>query len=143
MKTSDEGIELIKHFEGCKLEAYKDSVGVPTIGYGSTKGVTMGMKISQCEADELLRADIAEHEEYIHKYVTAPINQSQFDALSSFVFNLGGGALRSSTLLKKLNAHGYKAAGAEFDRWVYAGGVKLAGLVRRRKAERQLFERLS
>lgn len=143
MKTSEKGIALINEFEGCRLAAYQDSVGVWTVGFGHTKTAVNGMRITQCEADRLLAADVAEHEVFIRKYVTAPINQNQFDALSSFVFNLGGGSLKSSTLLKKLNARDYKGAAAEFDRWCFAGGVKLAGLVRRRKAERELFESLS
>lgn len=137
MKISERGISLIKRFEGIRLEAYQDSVGVWTIGYGHTEGVKQGDKISAEQADALLMYDLAIFQRGVNKSVTAAITQGQFDALVSFAFNLGVSALQGSTLLRKLNA-GSDASG-EFERWVYAGGVKLAGLVRRREAERALF----
>ncbi|MFT0213516.1 lysozyme [Pseudomonas sp. F1_0610] len=140
MKTSKAGIELIKRWEGCKLTAYQDSVGVWTIGYGHTRTAKKGMTITQEQADTLLLEDITEHEKFIARYVNVTLSQGQYDALSSFVFNLGGGALQKSTLLKCLNAQDYQAAAKEFDKWVYAGGQKLNGLVKRRAAERRMFE---
>ena len=137
MKISERGINLIKKFEGIRLEAYQDSVGVWTIGYGHTEGVKKGDKISADQADALLMHDLAIFQRGVNRAVNVPLTQGQFDALVSFAFNLGVGALQGSTLLRKLNA-GSDASG-EFERWVYAGGGKLAGLVRRREAERALF----
>ena len=139
MMTSKKGVDLIKHFEGVRLKAYKDAVGIPTIGYGSTKGVTMGMKITAQEAEGLLRRDLQRFEDAVNEYVLVPLNQSQFDALVSFSYNVGTGALRKSTLLKKLNKRDYAGASLEFLRWTRAGKRRLKGLVRRREAERQLF----
>ncbi len=141
--TSAAGIALIKEFEGCRLEAYQDSVGVWTIGYGHIKTARKGMVITQCQADALLVQDVADHERFIHLYIYTDLEQHQFDALSSFVFNLGGGALRDSTLRKMINSGDIKSAAPQFDRWNKAGGKVLAGLVRRRAAERRMFEGLS
>jgi lysozyme len=140
MKTSNTGIELIKKYEGCELEAYLCPAGVWTIGYGSTKGVSKGDTITQEEAEQILKNDIMhEAEVYVDNFVTAKLNQNQYDALVSFTFNLGGGALQKSTLLKKLNNGDYQGAANEFTRWVYAGGKKLNGLVKRRREEKELF----
>lgn len=141
--TSEKGLALIKEFEGCRLTVYQDSVGVWTIGYGHTKTARKDMVITQCEADRLLAQDVREHERFIHQYICTPLEQHQFDALSSFVFNLGGGSLRDSTLRKMINAGDIKSAAPQFDRWNKAGGKVLAGLVRRRAAERRMFEGLS
>lgn len=143
-KTATRGIELIKEFEGCRLTAYKCPAGVWTIGYGHTgtvdgKAVASGMSITAKKATELLKADLAKFEAAVNTYVTAPITQNMFDALVSFAFNCGAGALKGSTLLKKLNAKDYDGAAAEFARWNKAGGTVLNGLVRRRERERQLF----
>lgn len=140
MKTSEKGLELIKHFEGLRLQAYRCSAHVWTIGYGHTAGVQPGDSVTAGQADSLLRQDIEESERSVARYVTAPLNHCQFDALVSFTFNLGAGNLRTSTLLKKLNAGDYSGAAEEFPRWVSAGGKKLPGLVRRREAEKALFE---
>lgn len=140
MKTSKNGIELIKKWEGLSLTSYTDSVGVWTIGYGHTKTAKPHQRITEKQAEELLRQDLASHEVFVNRYVKVELTQNQFDALSSFVFNLGGGALQKSTLLKKLNKEDYEGAAAEFDKWVNAGGKRLQGLVNRRKAERELFE---
>lgn len=137
MKISERGLQLIKHFEGLRLEAYRCPADVPTIGYGHTLGVKMGDRITQDQAEELLRKDLAIFERGVNKAVTALITQGQYDALVSFAYNLGLGALQGSTLLRKLNA-GEDASG-EFGRWVHAGGKRLDGLVRRREAERALF----
>lgn len=139
MKTDKKGIELIKEFEGCRLKAYQDSVGVWTIGYGHTKGVKKGDVITQDQANQFLIEDLVDAENAVNRLVKVEINQDMFDALSSFTFNLGAGSLQSSTLLKLLNQGKYSEASEQFTRWVFAGGQKLDGLVRRRKAEQKLF----
>ena len=139
MHTGNKGIELIKHFEGCELEAYKCPAGVWTIGYGHIKGVKEGMKITEMQAEEMLKSELHEYEGYINDYVTVPLNQNQFDAMVSWVYNLGGGNLRSSTLLKVLNAGDYDGVPAQMLRWNKAGGKVLEGLTRRRQAEADLF----
>lgn len=139
MQTSKKGINLIKQFEGCRLTAYKCPSGVYTIGYGHTKGVTKGQKISQERANSLLGQDIKEYENAVNRLVSAPLNQNQFDALVSFCFNCGVGAFKTSTLRKKLNAKDYKGAANEFPRWNKGGGKVLKGLVKRRAAEQKLF----
>ena len=137
--TGQKGIELIKSFEGCRLAAYKCPAGVLTIGYGHTSGVTSGQTISQAQAEEYLKADLAKYENAVNEYVTAALNQNQFDALVSFTYNCGAGALKSSTLLKKLNAGDYSGAASEFAKWNKASGKVLAGLTKRRAAEKALF----
>ena len=144
MKTSDRGIALIKAHEGLRLQAYQDPVGVWTIGYGHTTAagppkVERGMKITDAGADAILRQDLAKFEGYVSSAVKVPLNQNEFDALVSFTFNLGPGNLRSSTLLKKLNAGDRAGAADEFLKWTKAGGKTLPGLVKRREAERALF----
>ena len=139
MKTSTVGINLIKEFEGCGLTAYKCPAGVWTIGYGHTKDVKQGMKITKEQATNLLTEDLKTYENYVNKYVTVSLNQNQFDALVSFTFNCGGGALKTSALLRKLNKGDYEGAANELLRWNKANGKVLAGLTRRRKAERELF----
>ena len=139
MKTSQEGIALIKKFEGCELTAYQCSAGVWTIGYGHTKDVVEGMEISQETAEEWLVKELDEYENYIHKYVSAPLSQNQFDALVSWVYNLGPANLKASTLLKVLNAGDYEGVPAQIKRWNKAGGQVLEGLIRRREAEALLF----
>tara|TARA_B100000287_G_scaffold285752_1_gene269397 strand:- start:209 stop:634 length:426 start_codon:yes stop_codon:yes gene_type:complete len=139
MQTGNKGIELIKHFEGCELEAYKCPAGVWTIGYGHIKGVKEGMKITEMQAEEMLKSELHEYEGYINDYVTVPLNQNQFDAMVSWVYNLGGGNLRASTLLKVLNAGDYDGVPAQMLRWNKAGGKVLEGLTRRRQAEADLF----
>ncbi|HEY9761730.1 MAG TPA: lysozyme [Trichocoleus sp.] len=138
------GLEIIKHFEGIRLKAYQDSVGVWTIGYGHTSmagppHVTPGMTISAAEAETILKRDLGVFEKGVDDAVTATVNSDQFSALVSFAFNVGLGNLRNSTLLKKLNAGDSKGAAEEFLRWSYAGGKQLPGLLRRRRAERALF----
>ncbi len=140
MKVSDEGIEMIKRFEGCKLVGYLDSVGVATVGVGHTgPKVYEGMHITQEEADELLRHDLEWVEKCINQHVTVELTQNEFDALASFVFNLGCGAFRKSTLLKKLNHGDRSGASREFHKWNHAGHKVLAGLTRRREAEAERF----
>lgn len=138
-KLSCSGLEFIKQWEGCRTNAYQCSAGVWTIGYGHTKGVTKGMMISHTQADKLFLQDVKEFEDVVDELVTVPLNQNQFDALVSFVFNVGKTAFKDSTLLRLLNTGNYKAASSQFNKWVYAGGVVIPGLVARREAEYQLF----
>lgn len=144
MQTSEKGIALIKQFEGCKLTAYQDSVGVWTIGYGWTqpvdgKPIRAGMTIKQETAERLLKTGLISYESDVSRLVKVGLTQGQFDALVSFTYNLGARSLSTSTLLRKLNAGDYAAAADEFLRWNKAGGKALNGLTRRREAERALF----
>ena len=139
MKTSDVGIELIKKYEGCVLKAYKCPSGVWTIGYGHTAGVKSGMKITKAQALNYLKQDLSVFEKAVTNYVKVPLNQNQFDALVSFSFNCGTGALKTSTLLKKLNSSDYSGAANEFLKWNKSNGKVLNGLVRRRQEEKELF----
>jgi len=143
MKISKEGLDLIKKFEGLRLKAYKCPAGVWTIGYGSTGGIIEGWEITEEDAELLLKDDVFDSEVAVDFDVTVPLTQEQFDALVSFVFNVGIGNFRKSTLLKKLNAGHYIGAANEFLKWDKAtvNGVKktLAGLTKRRKMERDLF----
>lgn len=139
MNVSETGIELIKKFEGCALKAYKCPAGIWTIGYGHTKGVKEGHVITQAQAEKYLKQDLKQFEEVVNNLVNVPLNQNQFDALVSFCYNLGGGNLKRSTLLNLLNKEDYNGAAEQFDLWVYANGKKLAGLIKRRAAEKELF----
>ena len=144
MQTSDKGIALIKEFEGCKLTAYLDSVGVWTIGYGWTqpvdgKPIRAGMTIKQETAERLLKTGLVSYESDVSRLVKVGLTQGQFDALVSFTYNLGARSLSTSTLLRKLNAGDYAGAADEFLRWNKAGGKVLNGLTRQREAERALF----
>tara|TARA_Y100001937_G_scaffold125171_1_gene191418 strand:+ start:963 stop:1406 length:444 start_codon:yes stop_codon:yes gene_type:complete len=140
MNISQEGLSLIKKFEGCELEAYKCAAGVWTIGYGSTKGVKEGDSINQEDADKLLMAEMKEYEGYINNMVEVNLEQNQFDSLVSWVFNLGPSNLKNSTLLKVLNSKDYQGVPAQIRRWNKANGKVLEGLERRRLAESLLFE---
>ena len=140
MNISQEGLSLIKKFEGCELEAYKCAAGVWTIGFGSIKGVKQGDTITQEEADNLLLHEMDEYEGYINDAVNVDLNQNQFDALVSWVFNLGPSNLSSSTLLTKINNKDWDDVPAQIKRWNKAGGKVLQGLIRRREAEALLFE---
>ncbi|MFP2693906.1 lysozyme [Enterobacter ludwigii] len=140
MKTGSRGIALIKAFEGLRLTAYRCAADVWTIGYGHTAAVKNGDTITADDADSLLLNDIAVSEQAVSRAVTAPLNQSRFDALVSLVFNIGQGNFRRSTLLKKLNNQDYTGASDEFLRWTRAGGKVVPGLVRRREAEKALFD---
>lgn len=145
MKSSQKLVDLVKSFEGLRLEPYKCSAGVPTIGYGTTKypnGVFVGMQdpeITAGYAEQYLKHDLGKFEAGVTKVVTVPLSQNQFDALVSFSYNLGLGALKGSTLLKLLNAGKPSEAAKEFPRWNKAGGKELAGLTKRRLAEQALF----
>ncbi|AIB13563.1 muraminidase (plasmid) [Azospirillum argentinense] len=139
-----DALALVRHFEGLYLNAYLCPAGVPTIGYGHTAGVRMGQTIDGLQAEVFLRADMAEAAAQVDKLVTVPLTDRQRGALASFVFNLGAGALRDSTLRSMLNKGDYKGAAGQFGRWVYATvngeKVQLPGLVKRRAAEAKLFE---
>jgi lysozyme len=140
-KIGKKGLDLIKSFEGLRLTSYLCAANVITIGYGSTgKHVKKGMVITEDYANRLLLEDVSRFEKAVNKMVTSKINQNMFDALVSFAFNLGEGALQKSTLLKKVNANPEdKAIALEFAKWNKAGGKVLNGLVRRREAESKLY----
>jgi lysozyme len=140
MKLSDAGLALIKDHEGLSLKAYRCPAGILTIGFGSTSHVSPGQVITEAEADMRLRADVAFAERAVSEAVQVPITQSQADALISFVFNVGSGAFKKSTLLRLLNQSRYAEAAAQFPRWNKARGRVLAGLTKRRAAERAMFE---
>lgn len=149
MHLSESGLAAIRAHEGLRLEAYPDpgsADGLPiTIGYGSTRRLDgsawkLGDKITEAEATTLLRRDVSDAEVTVNRLVTVPLTQGQFDALVSFVFNVGAGAFKGSTLLRLLNAGDYTGAAAQFARWVNNDGKPLSGLVRRRNAERAMFE---
>jgi lysozyme len=140
MKISPKGLAVIKQFEGLRLTAYKCPAGVLTIGYGSTGAhVKPGMIITEQEAERLLLGDISRFEVGVQEVIKKTLTQGQFDALVSFSFNVGLGALRESTLAAKLKAGDVVGAANEFARWNKAGGKVLPGLVKRREAERALF----
>lgn len=135
------GLDLIKQFEGCKLKAYVCPAGVLTIGYGSTgPHVKPGMTITADQAEELLRSDLRRFEDYVAKEC-APATDNQFSALVSFCFNVGEGALKSSTLRRMHLEGNYEAAAGQFARWTRGGGKVLPGLVRRREAESALYRK--
>jgi len=140
MEISQEGISLIKKFEGCKLESYQCAAGVWTIGYGSTQGVSNGMVITHERAESLLMEDIEVYEEEVNKAVQVDIDQCMFDALVSWTFNLGGANLNSSTMLKVLNSKDFNNVPEQIKRWNKAGGKVNEGLIRRREAEALLFQ---
>ena len=133
-------IPLIARFEGCRLHAYKDAVGVPTIGYGSTRGVKMGDVWTQEKADERLREEVSEFmDRVMRETVAIELNPHELAALTSFAYNLGIGAFHKSTLRRKLLKGDKRGAADEFHRWNHAGGRVLAGLTRRREDEREVF----
>lgn len=140
MKISQEGLSLIKKFEGLELTAYQCSAGVWTIGYGHTKGVQEGDEWSESHANDMLELELEEYEGYINDCVEVSLSQNQFDALVSWVYNLGPANLKSSTMLKVLNLGDFPKVPEQIKRWNKAGGKVLQGLIRRREAEALLFE---
>lgn len=139
MKASEKAYSLIRQFEGLRLTAYKCPAGVWTIGYGHTSGVVPGMTITKEQAEEFLRQDIASAENIVSVECLS-LRQYQFDAMVSFVFNVGSGNFRKSTLLKKIKANpDDNSIMDEFLRWVYSKGVVLSGLQKRRLAEMRLY----
>jgi len=140
LQYSRAGLELTKGFESCRLMAYPDSKGVPTIGYGHTAGVSLGMTCTQAEADAWLLADIQTAVAAINRLVCVSLTQPEFDALVDLVFNIGQGNFASSTILRLLNAGDYSGAAMHITDWDVCGGHVLAGLLRRRQAETSEFE---
>jgi lysozyme len=139
MTASRRAVALIVQFEDYRDAAYRDAAGIWTIGFGTTRGVKQGDRIAFRQAFEMFMADVQEAEGHVIRNIQVPVAQHEFDALVSFTYNVGGGALLRSTLRRKLNAGDREGAAAEFGRWVNAGGRKLAGLVRRREAEAGMF----
>ncbi len=141
MKVSKNAINLIKKYEGCRFEAYKCPAGIWTIGYGHTINVKKGDVINELQAETFLAIDLQKLEIFLNVFVVinCDLTQNEFDALISFIFNIGTDAFKNSTLYKKLLAHDKKGASDEFDKWIYAGKQKLAGLIKRRADEKLLF----
>lgn len=141
MQMSQAGIDnLIKKFEGCRLKAYRDPKGILTIGYGHTSAagnplVTEGMTITQNQAEQILKQDLVKFENAVSDLVKVNLSQNQFDVLVDFTYNAGPENLRTSTLLKRVNASDFDAAPVELMKWTKSGGIELLGLVRRRQAE--------
>ena len=142
MKISEDGLELIKKFEGCETSAYQDSVGVWTIGFGHTKGVEEGQTCSIEDAEAMLADEMDESEGYINNMVKVELQQHEFDSLVAWVYNLGPTNLGESTMLKVLNGGQFDRVPDEMNRWTRAGGKILEGLVRRRQAESLMFQNL-
>ena len=138
-----EGLEIIKRFEGFEPEVYLDAAGYPTIGYGhlirKEEGNMYANGITEAAAEALLAKDVWSAERAVLRLIKVPLTDGQFDALVSFTFNLGGGALQRSTLRRKVNREEHGAVPREFRRWVWAGGRKLRGLIRRRNAEAMIY----
>jgi lysozyme len=149
MKASKKCYDLIKEFEGYSAKPYLCPAQVWTIGYGSTRyedGRYVTAKdphIDEAKALAIMEVTLKEYESAVNRYVKVPINQNQFDALVSFAYNLGNKALLNSTLLRRINQGNFLAANHEFKKWVFANGIKLQGLVRRREAERILFSSMT
>jgi lysozyme len=135
------GLALVRTCEGLRLEAYRDGVGIWTIGYGHTRGVAPGDVIGAERAELLLEADLLEAESVVSRLVKVSLSDNQFAALVSFVFNEGEGAFAKNTLLKKLNGGGYGLVPACLQSWIFAGGKVEQGLVRRRAAEVELWSK--
>jgi lysozyme len=144
MRMTEEGLALIRSFEGFRGEAYRDAVGVWTIGFGHTSmagppEVTPGLRISREEANAVLARDVEKFASGVREAVKVPINDAQFSALVSFAYNVGLGALRGSSVLKAVNAGDFAEVPRRLSLWVKAGGRTLPGLVKRRAAEGALF----
>ena len=144
MSVSNKGVDLICEFEGKRLAAYDDGVGVWTIGFGTIKypngvRVKKGDTCTLDQAKEYMRHDLIEFEHTVNSSVKVPLNQNQFDALVSLAYNIGSNAFKSSTLVKKLNAGDYQGAADQFNVWINAGGKRMQGLVNRRDREKLLF----
>lgn len=140
MKPSQACVDLVKEFEGFRPTAYLCPAGVWTIGYGTTENVDPGDEVTEQEAEEMLMDDLLEASKAIDDLVDVELTQQQYDALTSFVYNVGRDAFRNSTMLRLLNAGDYDGAAKQFPRWNKGGGRVLAGLARRREVERQVFE---
>lgn len=140
MTISDAGIQMIEGFEGFSASAYQDQRGIWTIGYGHTRDVHEGDTCTPAQAQEWLASDLQTAQNIVNELVTASLNQNQFDALTSFVYNVGGGNFGKSTLLRELNAGNFAGASDEFPKWNKTGGKVSNGLAARRAAEQKLFD---
>ena len=141
MKPSQACIDFVKQFEGFSATAYKDGGGVLTIGYGHTEYVDLGDTVTEDEARDLLRQDLQEAADAVDDLVDVELTQNQYDALCSFVFNVGREAFRNSTLLKMINqGRPVKDCAPQFDRWIKDNGKVISGLVRRRQAVQQALK---
>jgi len=145
-KLNKEAFDLIKYYEGLRLNAYLDTGGVWTIGYGHTAKAgapspKSGMKISKAEAERIFLRDLVKFENAVKRIVKVPLNDNQYGALVSLCYNLGEGNFGKSTLVRLLNSRDYNGAANQFGKWVYDNGVKLNGLIKRRKAEADLFRK--
>jgi lysozyme len=140
MKYSKQGLQLTEKFEGCKLDAYLDQVGVPTIGYGHTRGVKISDTCTQEQAEKYLLEDITIAEQDVNNNLKVEVTQSEFDSLVDFTFNLGCSAFNNSTLLKDINDRNFQSAIGEFEKWDHAGGKVVSGLLKRRLAEQEQFK---
>lgn len=144
MAVSLFGVDLICDFEGKRLVAYDDGVGVWTIGFGTTiypNGIKVkkGDTCTEAQAKSYMAHDLKKFEQAVNGAVNIPLNQNQFDALVSLAYNIGTGAFNKSTLVKKLNAGDIRGAADQFDVWVNAGGKRMQGLVNRRAREKALY----
>lgn len=139
MQLGAAGKRLIQSFEALRLKAYPDEAGIPTIGWGHTRGVKLGDTCTVEQASAWFAEDAQEAIGTVNRAVSAPLTQNQFDALVAFTFNVGGPRAEKSTLLRMVNAENYAGAAQQFGRWVYSGGHVSNGLIRRRAAERALF----
>lgn len=135
------GLNLIKQFEGFSPALYICQAGYPTIGFGHVvkSGENFNHRITEQQAEELLQQDVHAAEHAVLRLINVPLTNGQYDALVSFTYNLGSGALQRSTLRRKVNREEHGEVPAEFIRWVYAGGRKSAGLVRRRSTEARVY----
>lgn len=140
MRTSKNGVAMIKRFEGFSSAPYRDVAGFNTIGYGHCiRQGEIFERISEPQAEALLAADLKTAEDCLCRLVKVRLSQNQFDALASFIYNVGAKAFENSTLLKLLNRGEHRLAATEFERWVYAGGKRHPGLISRRKSEKDMF----
>lgn len=143
MHISDAGLALIKRFEGFSATPYVCPGGYLTIGYGHIRTAESFARISKEEGEQLLREDVRDAEGAVRRLIRAPLRQAQFDALVSFTFNLGAGALQRSSLRQVINRSQHHEVPKQLRRWVFAGGRKLPGLLRRREAEVVLYMQVS
>lgn len=140
MKINQAGLDIVKEFEGLRLESYRCPAGVWTIGYGHTEGVARGMKVTKQEAEELLKHDLQIFENGVKRFIgDAKTNENQFSAFVSLAYNIGIGAFSKSSALREHKAGNYELAANKIMLWNKAGGRVLAGLIRRRKAESKLY----
>lgn len=140
-EVSEAGVRLVQEFEGCRLDAYRCPAGIPTIGYGATgPDIRMGMVWTQEQAEARLAEDVQRFADAVERALTVDVSDNEFAAMVSLAFNIGAAAFRKSTLLRLVNDGHFEAAAQQFERWNRAGGRVMAGLTRRRQAERALFE---